>query len=68
MYSVAENYLIKGSIVGFSSIVDPVDGTPEADAVASLVKNIAQGVQAYTFNGLVSNQTYYFKICSKTIS
>lgn len=55
-----ENYLIKGSSVGFANIVAPVDGTPEANA--ALVQNVAYGVEAYTFTGLTPNTTYYFKI------
>ena len=42
------------------SIADPVDGTPETDDV--LIKNIAQGLEAATFNGLNANTAYYFKI------
>ncbi|MBK7173707.1 MAG: dockerin type I repeat-containing protein [Bacteroidales bacterium] len=53
-------YLIKASSVDFASIVDPVDGTPETDAL--LVKNVAQGVQTVDFTGLNLGTTYYFKI------
>jgi len=56
----ADGFLIKGSNVGYGSIVDPVDGTPETDA--ALVKNIAWGIQAVSFTALSSNTTYYFKI------
>ncbi len=56
----AENYLIKGSTVGFGDIADPVDGTPEANA--TLVRNVASGVETFTFTGLESSKTYYFKI------
>jgi len=51
-----DGYLVKGATGGYGSIVDPVDGTPEADA--TLVKNI----QAAAFTGLVDNTQYYFKI------
>jgi hypothetical protein len=53
-------YLVKASNVGYASIADPVDGTPESDG--TLVKNIAQGVQTVTFTGLSLGTTYYFKI------
>lgn len=53
-------YLVKASNVGYASIVDPVDGTPESDG--TLVKNVAQGVQTVTFTGLSLGTTYYFKI------
>jgi|GEM_PF-1694287 len=60
------SYLIKASPVGYSSIADPVDGTPEADA--ALVKNVVYGTNSFTFTGLNSNTTYYFKIYSYTNS
>ncbi|MCX6269266.1 MAG: endonuclease [Bacteroidetes bacterium] len=53
-------YLIRGSAVGYSSIVSPVDGIPVSSG--GLDKNIGQGVQSCTFSGLLSNKTYYFKI------
>lgn len=55
-----ENYIIKGSSVGFGDITAPVDGTPEANS--SLVQNVAYGIENYTFTGLTPNTTYYFKI------
>ena len=55
-----DGYLVKGVTGGYASIVDPVDGIPEADA--TLVKNIAQGLQLAAFTGLVDNIQYYFKI------
>jgi endonuclease I len=58
--SDAQYYLIKGSSVSFAAITDPVDGTAEADG--ALVHNVNQGVQTYTFTGLTSATTYYFKI------
>lgn len=64
--TVPDAYLIKGSTVGLSSITDPVDGTPESDG--TLVKNITQGTQTYTFTGLNSSTTYYFKIYPYTNS
>jgi endonuclease I len=59
-------YLIKGSSVSFADITDPVDGTPVWDG--ALTKNIAQGIQAWTFTGLTSNTSYYFKIYPYTNS
>jgi hypothetical protein len=61
-----ENYLIKGSSVGYGDIADPVDGTPESDGL--LVKNVAFGVENYTFTGLAEGTTYYFKIYPYTNS
>ncbi|MDD3489888.1 MAG: lamin tail domain-containing protein [Paludibacter sp.] len=56
----ADSYLVKGSSVSAESITTPVDGTAEADA--TLVKNIASGVQSATFTGLTASTTYYFKV------
>ncbi|HPE58616.1 MAG TPA: hypothetical protein PK904_19580, partial [Bacteroidales bacterium] len=56
----ADGYLIKGSATSYAAIVDPVDGTPESDAL--LVQNIAAGVQSHTFTGLQASTPYYFKI------
>jgi len=53
-------YLIKGSAVSFGDIVEPVDGTPEANG--ALVQNLNFGDQAFTFTGLDPATTYYFKI------
>ncbi|MBI9066872.1 MAG: endonuclease [Salinivirgaceae bacterium] len=53
-------YLIKASTVSALDIVAPVDGTEESDA--SFVKNVTQGTQTVTFNGLDANTTYYFSI------
>ncbi len=53
-------YLIKGSVSGFSAIVDPVDGVFEANS--GLVQNVAYGVNEFTFNSLTENTNYYFKI------
>ena len=61
-----DGYLIKGSNVSFDAITAPVDGTPESDA--TLVKNVAQGTQTYTFSSLSENTTYYFKIYPYTNS
>jgi hypothetical protein len=58
--TLPQNYLIKGSSVSFTDISDPVDGTAETNSL--LVRNVAQGVQSYTFTGLDMNTTYYFKI------
>jgi hypothetical protein len=56
----ATHYLIKGSSVGYSSIVPPIDGIGQGDSL--LVRNINASVQACQFSGLVPNTTYYFKI------
>ncbi|MEI6455579.1 MAG: PKD domain-containing protein [bacterium] len=61
-----DGYLVKGATGGYGSIVDPVDGTPETDAL--LVKNVAQGMQAKAFTDLIDNTQYYFKIFSYTNS
>ena len=55
-----DNYLIKGSLVSFDDISDPVDGIQESDG--GLILNIAQGTQIATFTGLTESTTYYFKI------
>ncbi|MGC9364335.1 MAG: T9SS type A sorting domain-containing protein [Fidelibacterota bacterium] len=61
---VALGFLILANTSG--SFTDPVDGTPQADDTdlsdGSGVKNIAHGVQSYTFTGLTAETTYYFKI------
>jgi hypothetical protein len=61
-----DGYLIKGSDVGYGSIVDPSDGSAESDG--PLVHNVAQGNQSYTFSGLSPLTTYYFKIYPYTNS
>jgi PKD repeat protein len=61
-----DGYLVKSATGGYASIVDPVDGTPEPDA--TLVKNIAQGIQTAAFTGLLDNTPYYFKIYPYTNS
>ncbi len=63
--SVPDGYLIKTSDVDFASILDPVDGTAEANSF--FVQNVEQGLQAYAF-GLNSNTTYFFKIYPYTNS
>ena len=55
-----DGYLIRGSSIGFSSIASPVDGTPVPDG--GLDKNAGTGDQGYTFSGLSSSTTYFFKI------
>jgi len=57
-------YLIRMSSVGFSSIVDPVDGTPVLDSPTDL--NVAYGVQNVWFRDLLPNTVYYFKIYGYT--
>jgi len=58
--SDAGHYLIKGSSVGYSSIVPPMDGIGQGDSL--LVKNVIASVQSRQFTGLTPNTTYYFKI------
>ena len=61
---VPQAYLIKASDV--DNIVAPVDGTPVTDDLdftdGQGAKNVVQGSQTFTFNGLSGNKTYYFKI------
>jgi len=49
-----------------NNIQAPVDGTSVADdldvADGQGAKNVSQGIQNYTFNGLANNQIYYFAI------
>ena len=54
-----DGYLIKRSTSGFASIVNPVDGVPEANSFS--VQNIDQGIQAAVFTGF-ADSTYYYKI------
>jgi hypothetical protein len=56
----AAGYLIKGSTTSYAAIVDPVDGTPESNAL--LVQNIAAGAQTHQFTGLAASTQYFFKI------
>jgi hypothetical protein len=64
--TLPDGYLIKGSTIGYSAIVTPTDGSPEADG--GLVKNIPQGVGSYQFTGLTPSTQYYFKIIPYTNS
>lgn len=57
---IPSGYLIRGSVIGFSDIVSPVDGSPVPDG--ALNKNTGSGLQTCTFSGLSSNTIYYFKI------
>ncbi len=57
---VPGNYLIKGSDVGYGSITDPADGSPEANG--TLVQNVAAGNGSFQFTDLTPSTTYYFKI------
>ncbi len=61
-----DNYLIKWNSTSYASITAPSDGTAEADA--SGVLNISQGVQTGTATALNPNTTYYFKIWPYTNS
>jgi hypothetical protein len=58
--SDAGHYLIKGSSVGYESIVPPTDMTGESDGF--LVKNVDASVQTALISGLSANTQYYFKI------
>lgn len=58
--SDATGYLIKGSLIGFNDISNPIDGVFEADG--GLIKNIASGVETWQFTGLASGTIYYFKV------
>ncbi len=64
--TLPDAYLVKAATGGYTFITDPVDGTPEPDAL--LVKNISQGVQTAAFTGLTDNTQYYFKIYPYTNS
>jgi endonuclease I len=57
-----DGYLVRMSSVGFSSIANPVDGTPVSDS--STDKNIVYGQESCSFSSLQGNTTYYFKIFS----
>lgn len=59
-------YLIKASTTSYAAIVDPVDGTAEANS--TLVQNASFGSQAVTFTGLSQNTTYFFQIYPYTNS
>jgi len=61
---VPNGYLIRMSSVGFSSIVNPVDGVPVPNSNTD--KNVASGIQQAWFGNLLPNTTYYFKIFSYT--
>lgn len=61
-----DGYLIKGSDVGYTSIIAPTDGVPETNGL--LVRNVTQGTQNYTFTGLNYNTPYYFQIYPYTNS
>lgn len=61
---VPQAYLIKASTQ--NNITAPQDGTFEPDDLdfsdGKGAKNVVQGIQTYTFEGLENNKTYYFKI------
>ncbi len=63
-------YLIKASTA--DDITAPVDATPVSDDLDLSdgigAKNIAQGIQTYTFSGLQTNTKYYFSIYPYTNS
>ncbi|MDP3445823.1 MAG: hypothetical protein Q8T08_23430, partial [Ignavibacteria bacterium] len=56
----ANGYLIKGSSVGFNSIIPPVNGVIEPNDI--LVQNINSGIQLHSFINLNGQTSYYFKI------
>ncbi len=58
--TLPHGYLIKASSVNSDVILVPSDGSEESDA--DLVKNVIQGTQTATFNGLDAGSNYYFKI------
>lgn len=64
------SYLIKASAA--DNITAPVDGTPISDDLdlsdGTGAKNVAQGIQSYTFNNLTTGVYYYFKIYPYTNS
>ena len=62
--TIPDGYLIRGSSVGYSSIVDPTNGVVVSDA--GLDKNIAQGTQLGDMTVLAQGTTYYFKIYAYT--
>ncbi len=64
--TIPDGYLVKAATGGYASIVDPVDGVPEANAL--LVKNVTQGTQASAFTGIQDNTQFYFKIYPYTNS
>ncbi len=55
-----EGYLIKASTVGYTDIVDPVDGAEESDG--ELVQNVGPGIGTFQFTGLTASTDYFFKI------
>ena len=62
----ADNFLIKASSTSLVAISAPSDGSTESDdsdlSDGSAVMNVAHGSESYTFTGLSSETTYYFKI------
>jgi len=58
--ATAEGYLIKGSGSSFADIIAPTDGN--AITNTTLARNVAQGIQTYTFTGLEISGNYFFKI------
>ncbi len=63
---IPDGYLVKASLNGYNDITTPVNGTPEANA--KLVKNIVAGIQTVTFDSLIGETDYFFKIYSYTNS
>ena len=61
-----DGYLVKASPVSYTSITDPTDGLVQPNS--TFIRNIPQGTQSATFNGLAQTTTYYFKIFPYTNS
>lgn len=61
---VPDGYLIRMSTVSFTSISNPVDGTPYADDANTL--NTASGIEGAWFRNLNPGTTYYFRLFGYT--
>ncbi|MCX7002636.1 MAG: hypothetical protein NTV22_05105 [bacterium] len=61
-----DKYLIRASHTSYAAIPAPIDGVPVTDdpnfADGTAAINVAQGVQACSFAGLIANYDGYFKI------
>jgi len=62
----ASAYLIKMSSTSYAAINAPVDGTPVSNG--NTAQNVTQGIESFTWTGLLPNTTYYFKIYPYTNS
>ncbi|MCB5228980.1 MAG: T9SS type A sorting domain-containing protein [Candidatus Cloacimonetes bacterium] len=63
---VPDGYLIKGSIIGFNDIANPVDGVAEESG--DYIQDVAAGMETYTYTIFSGDTTYYFKIYPYTNS